>query len=252
MITTDFLDDLAVQYEKCDFIKNDPIQFLHRYEDCAEIELAAFIASLLAYGRREMFIQKLDLIFDAIGGSPVEFVKNYNLKNTCLNGINYRFTKNVDIKQIFLILNSLYVENESLRTLFEYAWNSTHEIKSMLQIVVNYFYSKITLEVTNGFYHLLPNPEKGSALKRLNMFLRWLVREGEVDLGIWKFIPKSELIIPLDTHVARISRKLNLITSNSNNFKTALELTEKLKTFDKNDPTKYDFALFGYGVSHPI
>ena len=123
----------------------------------------------------------------------------------------------------------------------------------MFKVSVDYFYSRVnTSEVTQGFYHLLPNPDKNSALKRMNMMLRWFVREGVVDRGIWKFIDKSELLIPLDVHVGKISRKLGLLTRLNNDFKTVLELTNTLKTFDSKDPVKYDFALFGYGVNNKV
>ena len=118
----------------------------------------------------------------------------------------------------------------------------------MFQVVYDYFNSRITLEVTKGFYHLLPNPAKNSAMKRMCMFLRWMVRDGEVDFGLWKFIDKSELLIPLDVHVARISRELGLLNKNNNDFIALIELMENLRQFDKLDPVKYDFSLFGYGI----
>ena len=96
---------------------------------------------------------------------------------------------------------------------------------------------------------MIPNPEKGGAMKRMNMFLRWMIRKPPVDFGIWNCIPASELLIPLDVHVARISRELGLLTRNSNDFKAVIELTDNLKSFDNSDPVKYDFATFGYGVS---
>lgn len=120
----------------------------------------------------------------------------------------------------------------------------------MLQCVVNYFYSKVDKNNIEGFYFLLPNPEKNSALKRLNMFLRWMIRDGDVDLGLWDFIDKSELVIPLDTHVARLSRQWGILSRNSNDYKSAIEVTNMLKNFDPKDPVKYDFALFGFGVNN--
>ena len=123
----------------------------------------------------------------------------------------------------------------------------------MFQVVVDYFYSNVEdKSVTKGFYHLLPDPKKKSAMKRFNMLLRWFVRKSEVDIGIWNFVPKSELLIPLDTHVAKISRSLGLLKRNDNGFESVIELTNNLKIFDKDDPIKYDFALFGYGVNHKI
>ena len=122
----------------------------------------------------------------------------------------------------------------------------------MFQGVVDYFYSKVDKTATNGFYHMLPNPSKKSALKRLNMLLRWFIRNGEVDLGIWTFMDKSELLIPLDTHVAKISRKLGLLKRNDNGYESVIELTNNLKLFNPTDPIKYDFALFGYGINNKI
>ncbi len=250
MITTSKLDELAKKYETKDFIKDDPIQFPHRYTDKRDIEIAGLIASMLAYGKRELFIAKLNLIFGAIKNKPFEYVINCKDNLDVLNNIDYRFAKTVDIKQVFLILNKLYSEGNTLENLFRHGWNNTQDVKNMLQAVVDYFYSNVTLEVTSGFYHLLPNPKNNSPLKRLNMFLRWMVRDGEVDLGVWKFMPKSELLIPLDVHVSKISRSLNLITRSSNDYKTVLELTNALKEYDSNDPVRLDFAIFGYGVNN--
>ena len=134
--------------------------------------------------------------------------------------------------------------------LFEYGYAQQHDIKQMFQSVIDYFYARVTLPVTKGFFHLLPNPQNGSAMKRMCMFLRWVVRDGNVDFGIWKFIPKSELIIPLDVHVARLSRQLGLLTKNNNDFSAVYQLTKTLSMLDKEDPVKYDFALFGYGIEN--
>ena len=114
--------------------------------------------------------------------------------------------------------------------------------------MTNYFYSNSTCPNSQGFCFMFAKPENNSALKRINMFLRWMVRGGVVDFGAWNVIKKSELLIPLDTHVARLSREFNLLNRKQNDFKAVIELTEKLKEFDENDPVKYDFALFGLGI----
>lgn len=248
--TKSYLDELTEKYENKDFIKNDPIQFPHRFKQKEDIEIAGFIASIFAYGKREVFIQKLNIIFEKMSNKPYDFVKQFDEKNDILDDCDYRFSKGIDLKQIVLILKTLYNNNESLESLFLDGWNKTRTINGMFQVVTDYFYARTTLPITQGFYHLLPNPNKGSACKRLNMFLRWMVRDGYVDLAIWKFIPKSELIIPLDTHVAKISRKLNLINRQQNDWKTAKELTDILKEYCPSDPIKYDFAMFGYGVNN--
>ena len=121
--------------------------------------------------------------------------------------------------------------------------------KDMLNFVSKYFYSCLNCHAGLGFCHLFARPEKGGAMKRLNMFLRWMIRRGPVDIGLWNFMGTDELLIPLDVHVGRVSRSLGLLRRNANDFKSVVELTNKLKEFDPNDPVKYDFALFGAGIN---
>lgn len=249
MILKPQLDKYVLQYETVDFIKNDPIQFVHRFKNKNDIEIAGFIASMFAYGKREVFIEKLNHIFNLMANKPYDYVKSFNYKSNNISDCDYRFSKNCDFVQIVKILNKLYCENETLETLFEYSYKQKNEIWNMFQVVVDYFYSNVDKEITKGYYHLLPNPKKKSALKRLNMLMRWFVRKSDVDIGIWEFVPKSELLIPLDTHVAKTSRNLGLLKRNDNGYESVVEITNALKSFDPIDPIKYDFALFGYGVN---
>ena len=156
-----------------------------------------------------------------------------------------------DIIPIFEILHQLYSESRGLEELFEYGWKNsfadTHYL-SFFQTVVDYFYSRAPKSVGQGFYHMLPNPANGGAMKRMNMLLRWFVRKSPVDLGIWKFMQPKDLLIPLDVHVARVSRNMGLLNRKSNDFKAVIELTNKLKEFSPDDPAKYDFAMFAFGV----
>ncbi len=247
------LDKYIEQYETVDFIKDDPVQFVHKFHTPRDIEIAGFIASMFAYGKREVFISKLNYIFNIMKNSPYEFVKDFDYKNNQIKSCDYRFSKDCDFVEIIRILNILYNENETLESLFKYSYMRKKQVWDMFQGVVDYFYSRVEEKsVTKGFYHLLPNPAKKSALKRMNMMLRWFVRKSCVDIGIWDFIPKSELLIPLDTHVAKISRQLGLLKRNDNAYESVIELTNNLKNLDANDPVKYDFALFGYGVNNKI
>ncbi len=248
--TKQYLDKLVETYETADFIKDDPIQFPHRYKDKKDIEIAGFLASIFAYGKREVFIKKLDILFKKMSQKPYEFIINFDENSDILDDFDYRFSVGTDIKQIVLILMALYTSGNSLESLFKYGWKQTGSVEGMLKTSVDYFYARVSLPVTKGFYHLLPDPAKKSACKRLNMFLRWMVRDGKVDLGIWNFIPKSELLIPMDVHVAKVSRALSLLNKKQNNMSAVLELTEKLREFDSLDPVKYDFAMFGYGVNN--
>ena len=115
--------------------------------------------------------------------------------------------------------------------------------------MTDYFYSKADKNLGQGFYFMIPNPRKGGAMKRMCMYLRWLVRKGPVDFGVWNFMKPSELYIPLDVHVGRISREMGLLSRKANDFKSVIEITNNLKQFDPIDPIKYDFAMFGYGVN---
>ena len=247
MITKTELDKLVEKYENKTFIESDPIQIPHRYKDKEDIEIVAFISALFAYGSRKVFIPKLDELFSKMGKKPLEYIKNGEFSN--LLYFNYRFAKENDVIEILKILSKLYNSNETIQTLFRYGYEQKSDIKSMLQVVTDYFYLNSTDNVGEGFYFMLANPKNNGAMKRLNMFLRWLVRKPPVDFGLWDFIPTSELLIPLDTHVAKISREMNLLTRKSNDFKAVLELTDKLKQFDANDPTKYDFAIYAKGIN---
>ena len=242
MITKTELDKLVAKYETEDFIKDDPIQFIHQGKSKEESELYGFIASLFAYGNRKMFIKKLEDIFQRADNDIVNYIKNGDFSN--LKGVEYRFSKENDIIPIFEILNKLYSESKGLEDLFKYAFNS----ENFLQTVVDYFYSRAPKTVGQGFYHMIPNPANGGAMKRMNMFLRWMVRKPPVDLGIWTFMKPKDLLIPLDVHVARVSRNMGLLKRKSNDFKAVLELTDKLKEFCPEDPVKYDFAMFAFGV----
>lgn len=251
MITKYKLDELAKQYETTDFIVPDPVQFIHMFKNKRDIEIAGFLASMFAYGNRKAFIPKINELLDIMHYKPLEYIMNFNHTSKELDNFDYRFSKGCDIKEIIIILQKLYkTDKSSLEELFAYGWNTHKTVKGMLITVCDYFYANVTNKVTKGFYHLIPDAKKSSALKRMNMFLRWMVRDGCIDAGIWNFMPKSELIIPLDTHVARISVKTGLIDKANGDFKTAEAITKVLRTFDANDPIKYDFALFGYGVNN--
>jgi len=249
MITKVEIDKLAKQYETVEFIKDDPVRFPNRFSDKKDIEIAGFIASLVAYGSRKVFTKKLDTLFEIAQNEPLNFILNFDAK--VLGDFNYRFGKVEDFAQIFYIMKELYAKDGGLSELFKYSYKQTNTLRDInfFKIVTDYFYSRAKENTGQGFYFMIPNPENGGAMKRMNMFLRWMVRKPPVDFGIWDFIPSCELLIPLDVHVARVSREMGLLTRNSNDFKAVIELTDKLKEFDGNDPVKYDFATFGYGVN---
>lgn len=255
MITKQKIDELAQKYETSDFIKDDPIRIPHRFFEKKDIEIAGFMASLVAYGRRDVFIKKLEQLLQIAQDEPYNFIMNFEPK--VLGDFNYRFGKPDDFAQIFNILKNLYQKDGGLEELFKYGYNCVHQSisshktqENMFVPVTDYFYSRAENPDAIGFKFMIPDANKGSAMKRMCMFLRWMVRKKPVDFEIWDFMPASDLLIPLDTHVARLSREMGLLTRNANDFKSVLELTENLRKFDPKDPIKYDFALFGYGVNN--
>lgn len=250
MISAKQLNDLVKKYETSDFIKDDPIQFPHRFKNKDDIEIAGFIASLFAYGNRKIFIKKLDELFAIMQNEPKNFVLNFDKK--LIGEFNYRFAKSDDIISLFVCLNSLYKNGNTLYEVFRYGKELGCTVDGCIAKTVDTMYSSVKKSSSccagNGFYHMIPNPENKGAMKRMNMFLRWMVRKGPVDLGVWDFIKPSDLLIPLDVHVARVSRDMGLLNRNSNDLKAVIELTDNLKKFDESDPIKYDFAMFGYGI----
>ncbi len=252
-------DTLWKKYETSDFIKDDPVQFVHLFKNSRpeDIEIAGFISSLYAFGKREMFIKKLFELFNFMQMRPYEFIINFD-KNAYNEDFNYRFIKPSDLIVFFDVLKKLYAKDKmTLEELFARSGKTMqtvgnkgqNKIFNLLQNVCNYFYDNAE-NIGDGYKFMLSNPENKGAMKRMNMFLRWMIRKNSpVDIGIWSFLEPSELLIPLDVHVGNISRSEGLLIRKQNDFKSVVELTNVLKEFDPADPVKYDFAMFGYGVN---
>ncbi len=248
------LDRLCARYETSDFIKDDPVQFIHLFKKPEDIEIAGFISALFAFGKREMFIKKLFSLFNLMEMRPYEFVLNFD-KQAYVSDFNYRFIKPDDLILFFDILKKLYSKDKmTLEELFakgfETHLSGQNKVYCALQYVCDYFYNTDS-KIEAGYKFMLSNPKNKGAMKRMNMFLRWMIRKNSpVDIGIWSFLAPSELLIPLDVHVGNISRSAGLLNRKQNDFKAVIELTDILKEFDPDDPVKYDFALFGYGVNN--
>jgi uncharacterized protein (TIGR02757 family) len=252
------LDTFYRDYDFNERIKHDPIEFPRRYSDPGDIEIAGFIASCFAYGRVELFKPLIEKILAPGGSHPAIFLNDMTIKRDrkYFVHISYRFNKEKDVLSFIYMLHRVLNEWGSLRNLFYHYYSAEHDdIKTALESFVGYFLDIDTTPVygrnikPQGLQQLLPSPGKGSACKRMNLFLRWMVRSKDIDLGIWDKIPPSRLIIPLDTHIARISRCLGLTKRTSSDWKTAKEITEALRKFDPIDPLKYDFALCHQGIS---
>lgn len=247
-------------YEGYDFERrktNDPIKFPHRYKDPADIEVVAFISSCFAYGKVNLFMPKIEEILKRIGENPYEFVINLDLKERILfDGVKYRFNSDDDIFCLLYIVSTILRNYGSLEGLFMSHYRNDEPdifsglngfVETMLNIDTSPIYG--TNLKPKGLVQFFPSPKKGSACKRMNLFLRWMIRDRDIDFGIWKRIPKNKLIIPLDTHIACISRCLRFTERKSDDWKMAVEITESLKRFDPDDPLKYDFALCHHGIS---
>ena len=251
MITKSELDELVNKYENTDFIKNDPVQFVHVCKDKRAAEIYGFIASSFAFGNRKAFIKSLNCIFNLCGCDLYNYVINGDFDN--LKGCYYRIYKDFDIIALFKVLHSIYTKEGGLEELFKGSFQKDRgsDYDRYLASVTNIIYKYAPKEAGLGFKHMIPMAKNGGAMKKMNMFLRWMVRKSPVDIGIWDFMKPSELLIPLDVHVARISREMGLLERKSNDFKSVVKLTEKLKRFCPEDPVKYDFAMFAYGIEHP-
>jgi len=252
------LDRLYKEYDFKGRIRHDPIEFPRRYSMPEDIEIAGFIASCLAYGKVELFRPVIEKILSVPGKNLHTFVLNFSPEKDrkYLNGIRYRFNREEDILCLIYFLSQALRKHGSLKNLFCSFYSPGNEdTGKAISGFVNFLLSTDTSVIYRknirpyGLIQLLPSPEKGSACKRMNLFLRWMVRNKDIDLGIWKDISPSRLIIPLDTHIAKISKCLNLTRRVTADWKMAKEVTESLKKLDPSDPLKYDFALCHHGIS---
>ncbi len=235
-------------------ISPDPLEFPHRFKNQFDVEITAFLASVFAYGSVTQIMKTLDKISIVIGENPHEFVLNYNHKKDAqlFSDIKHRFYTGKDVAALFAGLNKVYETYGSLNYLFLlYYFEKADNIKGALSFFSNNLTDiviKSSKHTSNGIKFMFPDPLKGSACKRQNLFLRWMIRNDELDFGLWKEIPTCKLIIPVDTHIAQISKKLNLTKRETVSWKMAEEITNNLKKFDSNDPVKYDFALCHIGM----
>lgn len=252
------LDYLYELYCTPEFILSDPIQFVYRFSEERDKEVAGFIASVMSQGKREKIISKTEeLLFNVMKGTPYEYTINFDIDSLPdkLRNFSYFAYRNIlgeEIGYVIYSVGKVLRRWGSLKNLFYEAYQNNKGSKNVREILI-YVVDKMlgwNNSLSSAIYSLIPTPKRGSACKRLNMFLRWMVRKDRVDTGLWSdVIPTSLLVIPLDFHVLRVSREFGLTKRNQNDWLTAEEITEKLKEFDPMDPVKYDFAIFGYGVT---
>lgn len=223
----------------------DPLEIPHRFTDARDIEIAAFFAAKFAYGAVSQIIKNVNDLLSRLDDQPFRVLSQTEDLEERISGFYYRFYSTEDVISLLYAIRHIINEKGSLKGLFLEGFNRNHLLREGIQHFSNCFIQFAQKEgrLTRGFAHFFPLPDKGSACKRMNLFLRWMVREDELDFGFWKEIGKENLIIPLDLHIARISKEIGLTTRNDSSWKTAEEITMKLREFDPYDPVKYDFAL---------
>lgn len=244
----DFLDEKAEQFDQPGFIELDPISVPHQYRKKQDIEIAGLIAAVLAWGQRVTIIKKANDFLNRMDNSPHEFLVNSKPKDF-KRFMNYKHRTFNETDALYFVefLSQYYRKNDSLEGAFMIKSTDEHVGKGL----INFHHTFFSLEdYPSRTRKHIATPERKSACKRINMYLRWMVRQDRngVDFGIWRNISPSQLVCPIDLHVERVARKLKLIRRKHMDWETALELTSNLKRLDSADPVKYDFALFGLGV----
>ena len=243
----EFLDEKVELYNKPNFIESDPIQIPHLYSVKEDIEIAGFLASTIAWGNRKMIINNAKKMMDFMGNSPYDFVMSHSDSQLePLENFVHRTFNGTDFATFIKSLRHIYTNHGGLEAVF-----ARHQQEDSMQNAISEF-KKLFFEID----HLprtqkhVSDPLKNSASKRINMWLRWNCRTDNqgVDFGIWKTISPAKLSCPLDVHSGNVARKLGLLTRKQNDGKALAELDANLRLLDKDDPVKYDFALFGLGI----
>ncbi len=245
----DFLDSILRKFNRKDYLHTDPIGLVHSYSDPEDQEIVALIAAMFSYGNVTSIRKAVRQILKPLNPDPSKKLRALRTRdlNTFWRGVYYRFYSEQDILFLISSLSTALQEEGRLRQMFRSCWDGDSR-SSILQ-----FQTKLkerggaSTFKSYGHRFMFSNPFQGTA-KRWHLFLRWMVRKDDIDLGLWDFIPKNSLILPLDTHLFDISRQLGLTTKNSASLRVALEVTEQLKSFDPEDPLKYDFALCRLGI----
>lgn len=239
-----FLDEKADKYQTSDFIADDPISIPHRFSQKEDIEIAGILTATISWGNRKAILKAADIMMDMLCNSPSEFVRNASDREVAqLSTFVYRTFQADDFCGMVRGLRAIY-ENGGLEKIFSLAPEET-----VKQGIARYRCAMLP-HVSQRTHKHLADVERGSAAKRINMFLRWMVRPSTngVDFGIWQTISPAQLMLPLDVHVGNVGRKLGILSRKQNDWRAVEEATQLLRTLDPVDPVKYDFALFGLGV----
>lgn len=243
----EFLDEKVELYNRPSFIECDPISIPHQFTKKEDIEIAGFLAAAIAWGNRKMILRNANRIMEILDHSPYEFIMNSNDEELqTIESFVHRTFNSIDLCYFLKALKHIYKNKDGLENIFR-----TNQTTNSLQPAIHELH-KIFFELPHEkkTERHVSDPYKGSSAKKLNMYLRWMIRKDDkgVDFGIWDSISPSILSCPLDIHSGNVARKLGILKRNQNDGKAVVELDKILRSFDSDDPVKYDFALFGLGA----
>ena len=244
-----FLNSNVEKYNQVNFIEHDPISIPHKFSQKEDIEIAGFLTSSISWGNRKAILKSANQLMNWLDNAPYDFVVNHsNADLKPFEKFIYRTFNGSDCAFFLKSLQNIYLKHNGLEEIFTSGYKKDNSVEGAISNFRELFFS---IEHPARTQKHVANPLKDSSSKRLNMYLRWMVRKDKngVDFGIWENINRADLMIPLDVHSGTIARKLELLKRNANDWKSVVELTNKLKKFDATDPIKYDFALFGLGVN---
>ena len=250
----DCLEKLYTRYNRREFIGSDPLQFVYEYSNQADMEVVALLAADLAYGRVQQIHKSLADLLGRMGESPYAFVRNFSkAERKILADFKHRFTTGRDISDLLQLLKNVFEQNGSIEKYFLLGYNKNDEnilpsLSRFCDSLREKYAGLHNGQVSRGLNYLLASPTDGSVCKRLNLFLRWMVRDDDVDLGLWKSVDKARLIIPVDVHMARLCGILGFHDRKTVSLSTALEITKSFSKIEPADPVKYDFALTRVGI----
>ena len=243
----DFLDEKAALYEQPKFIETDPVQIPHLFTQKEDIEIAGFLTATISWGNRKSILTNAHKLMHLLGNSPYDFIMNHNQDHLdSLDDFVHRTFNGIDLRYFLTALQHIYTKYGDIEAFYAQYASEPH-----LQNAIHNFKKEFfSLEHPSRTQKHISDPAKNSAAKRINMFLRWMIRSPKagVDLGIWNTLSPAQLSCPLDVHSGNVARKLGLLKRKQNDGKALFELDKKLRSLDALDPVKYDYALFGLGV----
>jgi uncharacterized protein (TIGR02757 family) len=246
----DVLEKLYEKYNRRELIKPDPLQFVYEYSKPPDMEIAGFLAAALAYGRVEQIENSVRNLLGRMGKSPFDFVTGFTRKNRArLENFKHRFTTGDDISDLLVLLKGAITKSGSIEKFFLRFYVPAEE--NIIPALTRFCDSLLNMKsrgLSRGLKFLLASPGRGGAAKRLNLFLRWMVRSDDVDAGLWRDVDKSKLIVPVDVHMGRLCRILGFHSRSNVTLKTAVDITKNFVAIEPQDPVKYDFALSRIGI----